>query len=173
MTHQEITELYDNYIIRNDEDSFVKLYFYIQDNITPKIQKITGRADIAIDIIQLSWSKILKSSSSYNSSEGSFFSYFYTISKNEALKYLQKSKNEFELKAQYHEEEITKIENLEQDQLGKYLMSLPENYRDVIMLHFYYEVELKEIGRMLNVAPNTVKTRLLRGKKALKEKIKF
>ncbi|WP_033541307.1 sigma-70 family RNA polymerase sigma factor [Planococcus sp. CAU13] len=41
---------------------------------------------------------------------------------------------------------------------------LPLKYREVLWLHYYAELSVKEIGEVLNVSGNTVKTRLVRGR---------
>lgn len=46
------------------------------------------------------------------------------------------------------------------DAVGK----LPLKYREVIWLHYYAELSVKEIGEVLKVSDNTVKTRLVRGR---------
>ncbi len=48
-------------------------------------------------------------------------------------------------------------------------MKLKEGYREVILLYFYEQMSLKEISKVLHIAEGTVKSRLSRGKKLLKE----
>lgn len=45
-------------------------------------------------------------------------------------------------------------------------------YREVIYLYYYEDKDIKEIAKILDISPNTVKTRLLRGRKLLKMNIK-
>lgn len=47
----------------------------------------------------------------------------------------------------------------------------PEEYRDVIILAYYRGMKIDEISRMLDVPPGTVKSRMSRGRAALKVKI--
>lgn len=42
---------------------------------------------------------------------------------------------------------------------------LPVKYREVIWLHYYAELSIKEISEVLKISDNTVKTRLARGRK--------
>ncbi len=48
-------------------------------------------------------------------------------------------------------------------------MKLDLVFREVIILYFYESLSVKEIGRVLHIAEGTVKSRLFRGKKYLKD----
>ncbi len=52
------------------------------------------------------------------------------------------------------------------------VMSLPENYRTAIYLHYYEGYTAAEIGDMQDVSPNTVLTWLSRGRARLRELLK-
>lgn len=51
------------------------------------------------------------------------------------------------------------------------VLNLPEKYRIVIHLFYFEEYKVREIADILNVSENTVKTRLLNGRRILKEKL--
>ncbi|WP_042221770.1 sigma-70 family RNA polymerase sigma factor [Oceanobacillus manasiensis] len=68
------------------------------------------------------------------------------------------------------EEEI--IKNSEEDILTNSVMSLPLKYREVVFLHYYEELSLREISKITTVNINTLKTRLKRAKELLKDKMK-
>ncbi|MBD5487368.1 MAG: sigma-70 family RNA polymerase sigma factor [Lachnospiraceae bacterium] len=57
----------------------------------------------------------------------------------------------------------------ENHELWDVVMQLETAHREVIMLYFYERFSIKEIGRILRVPEGTVKSRLSRAKKALKE----
>lgn len=50
--------------------------------------------------------------------------------------------------------------------------SLPEKYRQVIHLFYYEELSIKEISEILGTKEATVKTRLVRARKLLNQKLK-
>ena len=52
------------------------------------------------------------------------------------------------------------------------VMTLPARYRLVIHLFYYEEYSVKEIAEILETPVNTVKSRLSRGRKLLKKKLK-
>lgn len=51
------------------------------------------------------------------------------------------------------------------------VMNLPEKYRQVIILHFYQNLSLVEIGQVLGVPSSTIRSRLLRAKSKLHNKL--
>lgn len=57
----------------------------------------------------------------------------------------------------------------EHHELWDVVMKLGEGYREVIILYFYEQLSIKEISKVLHIAEGTVKSRLHRGKKLLKE----
>lgn len=59
----------------------------------------------------------------------------------------------------------------EYHELWDVVMELDVVYREVIILYFYERFSIKEIGIILNIAEGTVKSRLFRGKKQLKERL--
>ncbi|KIL51479.1 RNA polymerase sigma factor [Jeotgalibacillus alimentarius] len=52
--------------------------------------------------------------------------------------------------------------------LGELVKELPVKYREVIWLYYYDELTVNEISEILACSPNTVKTRLSRGRKLAK-----
>ncbi len=51
------------------------------------------------------------------------------------------------------------------------VQSLPENYRTVIHLHYYEGYPVKEIGELLGIKENTVKSLLKRGRERLRRSL--
>lgn len=51
------------------------------------------------------------------------------------------------------------------------VMNLPKKYRSVIHLYYYENYSVKEIAELLGLTDTAVSTRLLRGRKKLKEKL--
>jgi RNA polymerase sigma-70 factor (ECF subfamily) len=51
------------------------------------------------------------------------------------------------------------------------VLALPEKYRIVLHLHYFEEYKTREIADILKLSENTVKTRLLNGRKLLKTKL--
>ena len=51
------------------------------------------------------------------------------------------------------------------------VLALPEKYRIVLHLHYFEEYRTREIADILKISENTVKTRLVNGRKLLKTKL--
>ena len=62
------------------------------------------------------------------------------------------------------------IQQEEDERLVHSVLGLPVLYREVIYLHYYEDIPIREMARILSVNPNTVKTRLRRAKSLLKER---
>ena len=50
-----------------------------------------------------------------------------------------------------------------------YLDQLPDYQKDVIILHYYQDLKLREIAGILNVSESTVKSRLYQGLNKLRK----
>lgn len=61
------------------------------------------------------------------------------------------------------------ITNCDHQELRNKLSHLSSKYKDVIILYYFKQLSMKEIANQLNINLSTVKTRLFRAKKMLKE----
>lgn len=60
--------------------------------------------------------------------------------------------------------EETALASERSSEMAEAISKLPLKYREVIWLHYYAELSVKEISEVLKVSGNTVKTRLARGR---------
>ena len=56
-----------------------------------------------------------------------------------------------------------------QDDMMWAVLQLPEKYRNCLYLFYYEDLKISEISKILNVTQSTVKSRLARGRKQLRE----
>ena len=63
------------------------------------------------------------------------------------------------------------IQQNRSNELIEQIARLSGKYKEVLILYYYQEMNMREISEVLNVSINTVKSRLLRGKDALQKKI--
>lgn len=54
-----------------------------------------------------------------------------------------------------------------------YLQQLPLPFRQVLVLKYYYELEINEIAALLKISPGTVKSRMHRAKEAYRQKVRL
>lgn len=64
------------------------------------------------------------------------------------------------------------VQNENKQELQSLIMSLPKEQSVPILLHYYEDLSIKEISLILNKKNNTIKTRLVRGRKKLAELMK-
>lgn len=95
-----------------------------------------------------------------------FKAWIMQITANEARKIYGKQKNTF---ATEYMEELLPVFEDEHHELWDAVMKLDSMFREVIILFYYEQLTIKEIGIVLQVKEGTVKSRLSRGKKQLKE----
>lgn len=67
--------------------------------------------------------------------------------------------------------ETSYIPKQSNDDILHELAALAHKYKEVLILYYYEELTMREIGEVLGIKHNTVKSRLLRGKKLLKERL--
>jgi RNA polymerase sigma-70 factor (ECF subfamily) len=64
--------------------------------------------------------------------------------------------------------EMAMIKRSEEELLSVCVLALPLKYREVISLHYYEELQIEEISKILKMNKNTIKTRLNRARGKLK-----
>ncbi len=156
---KDLYEILIEYILE-DQNRFYRLaYSYVQNK------------DDALDIVQNAICKALERYETLRDA-GAVRAWFYRILVNESLAVLKKKK-EVPLpddgaggEIPYHEKgyEI-------QDDLYEQINRLNEEVQTVIKLRFYEEMTLQEIAQITGANLNTVKARLYRGLKTLKQNI--
>lgn len=126
------------------------------------------------DIVQDVFIKFYKSLETFEG-RSSIKTYLYRIAVNECQNYL-KSWHYRKLEVTGKVRTWLKRESLEVDYLqkeqnqsiGELVSSLPIKYREVLWLHYYVELSITEMADVLKCSPNTIKTRLARGRKLAK-----
>ena len=133
-----------------------------------------GRQDVSEDLVQNVFYRILKYRKDYNGS-GKFTTWMYKIAHNLAIDYYRKHG-----RYQYHDADRLVDEN--EDTVDKVLIKKEEtrflrqaldqlkpHEREVLILSKYQELTYKEIGSILNSPEGTIKARVFRAIKSLKE----
>jgi RNA polymerase sigma factor (sigma-70 family) len=130
---------------------------------------------VAEDIVQDVFLKAFEKQSDFRE-ESSYKSYLYRITINRSYDYFRS----WSYKNLLLTDKITKIVRQEKSTellditenenylLGEKILSLPIKYREVIILHYYNDYGIDEIAIILGISPNTIKTRLRRGREKLK-----
>ncbi|MBU9720886.1 sigma-70 family RNA polymerase sigma factor [Bacillus alkalicola] len=84
--------------------------------------------------------------------------------------FLSKREDEFQkIEGQEQLPEEVLLQAMRDEVLYEKIQALPYNYREVIVLYYFQELSIKDIANWLSTKENTVKTRLARGRRLLKQ----
>lgn len=154
------------------KDSYAEIVAYIlenQDKFYRLAYSYAQNQEDALDIVQNAVCKALENHASLRN-ENAVKTWFYRILVNESLQLLKNKKWEFpspdDLNAElpYYEKGYEASDDL-YDKINQ----LDETTQKIIKLRFYEELSLKEIAQITETKLNTVKARLYRGLKLLKQ----
>lgn len=145
------------YILENQDRFYRVAYSY------------TRHQEDALDVVQNAVCKALEAHESIKN-EDAIKTWFYRILINECLTVIKKRKRFLLTDDALDREEVYYEKGYEQDgDMEKELDSLELDVQGIIKLRFFEEMSLKEISRITGLNLNTVKTKLYRGLKQLKE----
>ncbi len=160
-----------------DEHAFSELMNRHQAKIYSYIYSMIGSADIADDIFQETFTKVItKMDDTYNE-QGKWIAWVMRIAHNATIDHIRKQKRFVDVSSDYDKESNTDFydrlpdedlvgaqEQLEKGEaktsLLKHIAELPEEQRQVVMLRHYYEMPFKEIAELTNVSINTALGRM-------------
>lgn len=143
--------------------------------------KILKNVDNAEDAVAEAFLSITKNISRYDRlSEKEIDALCSIIIKNKCIDQIRLNSHYVELEFEEltlspHIQEISAetkfIEQQTESKIKKTVQKLPEIYREVIALRYYYGFGVKKIAKLLNVPVKTVDNRLYRAKKIMREAI--
>ena len=143
-----------------------------QDRIYRVAYSYTRQQEDALDVVQNAVCKALEAHESIKN-EDAIKTWFYRILINECLTVIKKRKRFLLTDDVLEREEVYYEKGYEQDGgMEKELDSLELDVQGIIKLRFFEEMSLKEISRITGLNLNTVKTKLYRGIKQLKENMR-
>lgn len=155
---QEMFDKAVDYIVENQNKFYRLAYSYVQNK------------EDALDVVQNAVFKALENCGSLRN-EDAVRTWFYRIVVNESLLFLKKKKKERLL----GEEESIEIPYYEQayegseEELYVQISRLEADVQSIIKLRFFEEMSLQEIADVMEMNLNTVKAKLYRGLKLLKQ----
>ena len=162
-------------------DHLIELY---QHRLLRYLLFLTGKREVAEDLFQETWMRVLLRGSQYNG-KARFDTWLFTIARNLVIDLSRK-------RTMVSLDEMTDTTDdgrgfeivtdgpspLEQFQsredraeVAEVLLKLEANYREVLVLRFHEEMSLEEIASVTRAPLSTVKSRLYRGLAALKPEI--
>lgn len=173
-------------VLKGDQNAFGEIVEMYKDKVFQISYRMLGNRHEAEDIAQEAFLRAYVNIQSYNK-EFKFSTWLYRITTNLCIDRIRKKKPDYYLDAEVagtdgltmYSQIPSKlrlpeddVESLElQDTIQKEIMKLPEKYRSVIVLKYIEELSLKEISEILDMPLGTVKTRIHRGREALRKRL--
>jgi RNA polymerase sigma-70 factor (ECF subfamily) len=169
---------------RQDPELLDQLIEQYQHRLLRYLLFLTGRREVAEDLFQETWVRVLLRGAQYNG-KARFDTWLFTIARNLVIDLSRKrtmasleemsEQNEddrpFEITAEGPSplEQFQTREN--SAEVGEVLLTLEPSHREVLVLRFYEEMSLEEIAAMTRAPLSTVKSRLYRGLASLKPEL--
>ena len=150
-----------DFIMENQNKYYRVAYCYVRNK------------EAALDIVQNTIVKVLENQDSIRNKKA-VKTWIYRILINECLTELRKVKREIPYEPEQLKEDSYKEEFYDggKEALFKAINTLPEKQKEVILLHYYEYLTLKEIAQITETNLSTVKTRLYSGLAKLKSILK-
>jgi RNA polymerase sigma-70 factor, ECF subfamily len=174
-------------VLKGDQNAFGEIVEIYKDKVFQISYRMLGNRHEAEDIAQEAFIRAYVNINSYNS-KFKFSTWLYRITTNLCIDRIRKKKPDYYLDAEVAGTEgLTlysqipsktrlpedDVETLEiQDAIQREITRLPEKYRSVIVLKYIEELSLNEISEILDLPLGTVKTRIHRGREALRKQLR-
>lgn len=174
-------------IKKGDQQAFAQLVEEYKDRVYYVCFRMLGNRQEAEDAAQETFLKVYMNIDQYDLSR-TFSTWLFRIATNVSIDRLRKKKPDYSLDAEivgsdgqtmYQQLEAdtrspeTEVETMEvQAWVQEAISTLPPKYRTVITLKYMNDLSLKEISEILDIPVATVKTRIHRGREALRKKLR-
>ena len=174
-------------VLKGDQNAFGEIVELYKDKVFQLSFRMLGNRHEAEDIAQEAFIRAYVNIQSFNMNL-KFSTWLYRIATNLCIDRIRKKKPDYYLDAEVAGTEgLTMyshipsdtalpeddVESLElQESIQKEISKLPDKYRSVIVLKYIEEMSLNEISEILDIPLGTVKTRIHRGREALRKQLR-
>lgn len=169
---------------QNDPELLDRLIELYQHRLLRYLLFLTGKREIAEDLFQETWMRVLLRGAQYNG-KARFDTWLFTIARNLVIDLSRKRQMASldEMSEGGDDERPFEValdgpSPLEQfavredrAEVAEVLLTLEPNYREVLVLRFHEEMSLEEIATITRAPLSTVKSRLYRGLAALRPQV--
>ncbi|MEK3988231.1 MULTISPECIES: RNA polymerase sigma factor SigW [Robertmurraya] len=174
-------------VLKGDQSAYGEIVEIYKDKVFQLCFRILGNRHEAEDMAQEAFIRGYVNISSFNI-DLKFSTWLYRIATNLCIDRIRKKKPDYYLDAEVSgtdgltmysqiasdtilpEDEIESLEL--QETIQREITKLPEKYRSVIVLKYIEELSLNEISEILDIPLGTVKTRIHRGREALRHQLR-
>lgn len=174
-------------VLKGDQNAYGEIVELYKDKVFQLCYRILGNRHEAEDIAQEAFIRAYVNIRKFNPTR-KFSTWLYRIATNLCIDRIRKKKPDYYLDAEvpgtegltmYSQVAIDtrmpeeEVESLElQEAIQSEILKLPEKYRSVIVLKYIEELPLQEISDILEIPLGTVKTRIHRGREALRKQLR-
>ncbi|WP_419954745.1 RNA polymerase sigma factor SigW [Neobacillus niacini] len=175
-------------VLKGDQDAFAEIVELYSNSIYQLGYRMLGNRHEAEDIAQEAFIRAYVNIKSFNQ-DLKFSTWLFRIATNLCIDRMRKKKPDYYLDAEVSGTDgltmysqlasnsplpENELESLElQESVQKEILKLPEKYRSVIVLKYIEELSLNEISEILDLPLGTVKTRIHRGREALRQQLRY
>ena len=163
-----------------DKEAFAELYRRRHGNVYRFALYMTGRPEIADDVAQETFMALINNRAAFDETKGAVKPFLLGVARNQVLRRLRQDRPM--VPVDEHHEEIDNnvarrhfshsiVRKEEIDAVRKAVLSLPEHYREVVILCELQEMSYAETAHIMNCAVGTVRSRLHRARALLAEKL--
>ncbi len=136
-----------------------EIYEYHHKDFLNFARSITSNHDRAFDLVQDSYVKALENEDIFDSMNPyQIKAWFFTTIKNKNIDHIRKNNRIIGFDEYQDMEDDTHFE--ESIAVRSMLESLPEKYRNIIIMRYQYNMNATEIGEKLGMSPSTIRTHL-------------
>ncbi|MFS0576177.1 RNA polymerase sigma factor SigW [Sporosarcina sp. 179-K 3D1 HS] len=175
-----------NEVLKGNQDAFEEIVTLFQHRLYQVCYRMLGNAQEAEDIAQEAFVRAYINIHTFDQKR-KFSTWIFRIATNLCIDRIRKKKPDYYLDAEVPGTEglnlysqVAAADELPEDQVEKMELQeriqyeigrLPDKYRSVITLRYIEELPLQEIGDILELPLGTVKTRVHRGREALRKQM--
>ncbi|PPA71117.1 RNA polymerase sigma factor SigW [Jeotgalibacillus proteolyticus] len=174
-------------VLKGDQQAFGEIVELYKDRVFHVCYRMLGNRHEAEDMAQEAFLRAYTNIHKFDV-DRKFSTWLYRIATNLCIDRIRKKKPDYYLDAEVSgtegltmysqiqadgrlpEEEVESMEI--QESIQKEISLLPDKYRSVIVLKYIEELSLKEISEILDLPLGTVKTRIHRGREALRKQLR-
>ncbi len=163
-----------------DEDAFAALSRRRQPSIYRFALQMSGSVGVAEEVTQEVFLALMRESRQYDPARGSLAAYLYGMARHQVLRHLEKDRAHVPIAEEPEETsalvsrddpagELYRRQSIES--VRRAVLTLPPNYREVVVLCDLHEMSYAEAAETLGCAVGTVRSRLHRARALLGEKL--
>ena len=165
-------------VLSGNKQAYAKIINKYKNPLYATILRMTGNQQDAVDLVQESFIKIYRQLGKFDG-KGSFSSWMYRVAINHCMDEFRKKRfkmEQVEIREDdvkdFHHPEVIFLKKEKNRQLEKLIGGLPEDERMILLLRYVNEQSYSEISEFMSLSLATVRNKLHRAKKKLRETIK-